>query len=411
MGRGASIEASEVWSAAEAVLQQGLQPSAERVRHRLGRASRDGIGPHLDSWYAQLAARLGPARELGPGTTVPSTVLEAAAGLWRAASAAADERLRGRIDELEAALDQGQQQLISADQAHREEREATARERAEAELALAAELRAARDAAAQALADRDAARQEMADGDDDLERRLVEQAGEFDRERRALHEQLAANEQRYAADVDRARDEAGQLYLKLVAVEQERNDYAALSTTLAAGEEAQRSALADAVAQAAQAVESERRAQESAAQLIARLTDAENEAAVTITMLSERLDTLRGENHALGEKLAAHLARVEDQDLAARLAGVQRGAEERAPDGVQSTIAAGAARETQAAASTELERVQAELDEVRGELWAKAAQCRTLMRSLAAHGGAMPPSGVVHRNDKVRKPAPRIPSE
>lgn len=56
MARG--VQETEVFEAADALLGAGERPTVERVRLRLGRGSPNTIGPLLDAWWAQLAARV-----------------------------------------------------------------------------------------------------------------------------------------------------------------------------------------------------------------------------------------------------------------------------------------------------------------------------------------------------------------
>ncbi|HUN93014.1 MAG TPA: DNA-binding protein [Burkholderiaceae bacterium] len=656
MGRSTGVEVHDVWNAAETLVHEGLQPTAERIRQKLGRSSRDHIGPHLEAWFAGLAPRLDQAP---PAADVPPGVLAAADHLWRSACEQAETRAQATIASLEQALDQLRADLASAAEASKNvettlraslddtladlesQRQQAARDAQRLTLAgdaLAhrdAELDAARRAAddlqlridglraaadeagaewqlridvlerqcrdavtesaargerlssleeglATAVAERDASRAAAAAAAEENEQlmrtlaqereaSLAERATrlvDFDAQRHTLEEQHAASERRLAADIDRARDEAGQVYLKLVAAERERDEYANLAAALAANEEAQREAVAQAHSEAAESrrqaqairaeLEAEHAAREhalreehdllaqraadgaeraalelehataAAVQLETKLDAAEREASATIALMSERLEAMRSQNEALADQVSTSHARI--QGLEARLAtedaivADQHGrlaeqdsrlgeldarcaeqasrlseqetrlaeqeaqladqeaqlveqsnqlaeqharmqeqeariAEQRerlaehearaaapgehavvaeAPhidlnaaaddesgiDAIVGTTAtldcvaadpvAGASRSVESAPlasgadSEEVARLQAELAELKGQLWAKDAQCRTLMRSLAAQTAIAPSLPASHRIDKTRRaPTPR----
>jgi hypothetical protein len=55
-GRG--IREAQVWAAADALLQEGLRPTIERVRQKIGSGSPNPVSPMLERWFATLGKRL-----------------------------------------------------------------------------------------------------------------------------------------------------------------------------------------------------------------------------------------------------------------------------------------------------------------------------------------------------------------
>ncbi|NLY63887.1 MAG: hypothetical protein GX070_02885 [Alcaligenaceae bacterium] len=55
-GRG--IQQEDVWQAADALLQEGLRPTIERIRLKIGRGSPNTISPMLENWFSILGQRI-----------------------------------------------------------------------------------------------------------------------------------------------------------------------------------------------------------------------------------------------------------------------------------------------------------------------------------------------------------------
>lgn len=118
--RGRGIQQSDVFAAADALLAEGLRPTIERVRQKIGRGSPNTVSPMLERWFSTLSARMAgrapglssTADEDGP---VPAAVLSAAQLLWdtarreaeakeQSAQAGAREDLRSREEALAGGL-------------------------------------------------------------------------------------------------------------------------------------------------------------------------------------------------------------------------------------------------------------------------------------------------------------------
>lgn len=53
------VQQEDVWGAADALVAEGLRPTIERVRQKIGRGSPNTVSPILDAWFATLGSRLG----------------------------------------------------------------------------------------------------------------------------------------------------------------------------------------------------------------------------------------------------------------------------------------------------------------------------------------------------------------
>ena len=55
-GRG--IQEAQVWEAADELVHEGLRPTIERVRQKIGSGSPNTVSPMLERWFATLGKRL-----------------------------------------------------------------------------------------------------------------------------------------------------------------------------------------------------------------------------------------------------------------------------------------------------------------------------------------------------------------
>src|ERR1043165_3476211 len=83
------IQEEDVFKAADALLAEGLRPTIERVRMKIGRGSPNTVSPMLERWFASLGQRLtGGVHHLAPGNDadgVPVSVRNATRLLWETA--------------------------------------------------------------------------------------------------------------------------------------------------------------------------------------------------------------------------------------------------------------------------------------------------------------------------------------
>nr|WP_315491520.1 DNA-binding protein [uncultured Rhodoferax sp.] len=86
------VQQEDVWGAADALIGEGLRPTIERVRQKMGRGSPNTVSPMLEAWFATLGPRLAlggaKADEGGP----PTAVRQAMAKLWDIALSSAQHQ-------------------------------------------------------------------------------------------------------------------------------------------------------------------------------------------------------------------------------------------------------------------------------------------------------------------------------
>jgi DNA repair exonuclease SbcCD ATPase subunit len=227
--RARRISPSDVFQAADTLLQEGHRPTIDRVRMRLGRGSPNTIQEHLDVWWSHLGSRLRdiPGREF---PDLPERVGHALQALWNTALDSAHEALGETastrehfIAERVAAVDEREKQSLE------QERLAMARASAlEESLGLARDqllaanrradqleisLRGAEDERARLRKRIDALEAEATDFRSKLDATVSANRSE----RAMLDKRHAATEAHWLEEVDRAR-----LAAKEIAKEQER---------------------------------------------------------------------------------------------------------------------------------------------------------------------------------------------
>jgi DNA repair exonuclease SbcCD ATPase subunit len=221
--RAPRISGDDVLRAADDLVLEGLRPTIDRVRVRLGRGSPNTIQEHLDTWWTKLGARLRdiPGQEV-PG--LPEPVSRALSGLWNQALFSARESLDQSLGARENALNERESHFAAREQKLLE-KESTIAARAAAHeegLTLARDQLAASNQRADRLEisvqarEADVARLQRKLDECELEvgmlREKFELAAEaHQRERLKLEERYAAAESRWLTEVDRARQQAKQL--------------------------------------------------------------------------------------------------------------------------------------------------------------------------------------------------------
>lgn len=116
------IQEPQVWAAADQLLAEGLRPTIERVRQKIGSGSPNTVSPMLERWFATLGKRLGHSTEVsllgGAQDGTPPALLKIAKNLWEAAREEAAraqaqnaEAMRREFELRAAALDGQQEQL------------------------------------------------------------------------------------------------------------------------------------------------------------------------------------------------------------------------------------------------------------------------------------------------------------
>ena len=82
------VQLADVSAAADELLSEGLRPTIERVRMKMGRGSPNTVAPMLETWFTGLGKRLGFAPQGEEGKGVPAEVREAIESVWKTALSA-----------------------------------------------------------------------------------------------------------------------------------------------------------------------------------------------------------------------------------------------------------------------------------------------------------------------------------
>lgn len=223
------VQQEEVWAAADQLVGDGLRPTIERVRLKMGRGSPNTVSPMLDAWFSSLGARLGIGAEAQHlADDLPVAVRQCANKLWETAAAAARELANQQlltaqraVDELRVSLElrerdlaQRQQSLQERQSAQDELIELTRSQVTDlsSRLAQAILVSRQRDAEIEALQQKLAYQevQRLAD-----QRRIDEQLQHHAQERGKLQESATLTERRLMTELDRERQESKRLKSKL----------------------------------------------------------------------------------------------------------------------------------------------------------------------------------------------------
>ena len=79
------IQQEDVWLAADSLIADGLRPTIERVRQKIGRGSPNTVSPMLESWFATLASRLGVNNNKDAPDNLPKVLQQALESAWEVA--------------------------------------------------------------------------------------------------------------------------------------------------------------------------------------------------------------------------------------------------------------------------------------------------------------------------------------
>lgn len=214
------IQYEDVAQAADALLQEGVRPTIERIRMQIGRGSPNTVSPMLEQWFAGLGARLAGTGGPVPANGLPDAVTKAATALWNTACEQAQAQAQAEWLARRAAVDAEAVQITEA-RAQLEAREMALHERlrsmgealqhttqqldesneryksAQRALEARSEEAAAQRATAARLTEQYAT----------LEQRLGAAQRQMQDERTALEERHTLSERRWLEEVDRARQE------------------------------------------------------------------------------------------------------------------------------------------------------------------------------------------------------------
>jgi len=236
----------EVWAAADALMQEGLRPTIDRIRQRLGKGSPNTVSPMMESWFRSLGSRLAGGvsgtANLAAGNDadgVPVSVRNATRLLWETARKEAEQVQDAALEKVRNELKAREDELEGKRLELTQREEAFAQTRASLDQALASSQQA-REAlehqvtalASEGLKQREAAAKETVR----LNALLVDSQGVSERLRQehasalAVRDQVlrdaidrhTAQERRMLEDVDRARQSSKQAETALASERQQR---------------------------------------------------------------------------------------------------------------------------------------------------------------------------------------------
>lgn len=218
------IQQEDVAQAADALVAQGLRPTIERVRQKIGRGSPNTVSPLLDAWFATLGTRLGLNGTREEGAAIPEPVQQAASALWEAALTSARDEAQRALAQAHAALTAQGAQLAQKESNFEHQKLALLERQRAADEALqvansqlgdmAARLEEAGASLNRRERDIDVLGEKLSALEaqrDTALRRSEEEARRHAEERSRLEARATANERRLLEELDRERQEAKRL--------------------------------------------------------------------------------------------------------------------------------------------------------------------------------------------------------
>ncbi|MDM0015763.1 DNA-binding protein [Variovorax sp. J22P168] len=344
-GRG--IQEAQVREAADALLQEGLRPTIERVRQKIGSGSPNTVSPMLERWFATLGRRLGgdgrhsaQSSSSGEAHQLPLAIVQAAQQFWTVAQREADQvqiqqteatrralelertDLAHRETELQQRHASFEQARVALDEALTSSRQAVTAMEAQMQAqqlesarllsASEAEVRRLRKALDEALASKEALREKSA-----MELQAQQRAASEAEDRHLSHER------RLLSDIDRERMAARQVTAELDKAQKKHATHAedarnALSSVQMALQDA-KTAHRDAAAASSLR---EQAMQVELAALRERAAGAEQRATDLASQI-ERLET-QSEREIASLQASHALANTSLQRLGAQLGGIEK---------------------------------------------------------------------------------------
>ncbi len=214
------VQQADIWAAADELIAEGLRPTIERVRQKMGRGSPNTVSPMLDAWFASLGARLAVNQNITDIDAIPPLVYQSMEKLWEMALVNARKEAALQTARIQASLEEKGVALASQAAALARREQLQAERMAANEEALVAsrmqveELRAQSAHFRQSVKDRETetallrARIEAIERDWEAARRKAEDESALQaRERVRADERAASTERRLLQEVDRARQE------------------------------------------------------------------------------------------------------------------------------------------------------------------------------------------------------------
>lgn len=112
------VQQEDVWGAADLLIAEGLRPTIERVRQKIGRGSPNTVSPMLEGWFATLGPRLGVSQERkrAVGEGWPEPIQQAFMQLWDSAQSVAREAAQRDLQTAQSTLDAERAALAAHEQ-------------------------------------------------------------------------------------------------------------------------------------------------------------------------------------------------------------------------------------------------------------------------------------------------------
>lgn len=98
------VQQDEIWAAADALIAEGLRPTIERVRQKLGRGSPNTVSPMLEAWFATLGKRLGVTEQQNDLKGVPPILNQSITKIWEIALLEAHKEAGQSVAQVNEAL-------------------------------------------------------------------------------------------------------------------------------------------------------------------------------------------------------------------------------------------------------------------------------------------------------------------
>jgi len=105
------VQQDDVWRAADSLIADGLRPTIERVRQKIGRGSPNTVSPMLEAWFATLGTRLGVNKSTEESSDIPRIVQHALNEAWQIAVSKSREQSALEIEHAQATLVHAIQEL------------------------------------------------------------------------------------------------------------------------------------------------------------------------------------------------------------------------------------------------------------------------------------------------------------
>ena len=231
------VQQVDVSDAADALISDGLRPTIERVRQKMGRGSPNTVSPMLDAWFGALGARLTGYQSVTAADAIPGPVQEGMRKLWDMALASGREEAAGQVAQLQARLEDERiaiaakaTEFVQREQLHTERMQASedalnaARIQIEDLRGQYADLRKSLKERETEVAGQRARLEAIEQAWTAQRRKDADDAAQQVRERERADERAASTERRLLQEVDRARQETK--LLRLAALEFEKRNAA-----------------------------------------------------------------------------------------------------------------------------------------------------------------------------------------